>query len=120
MNIETSQIEEKRIKYVVTEEDIKIEVSKELVEKIASRVPNVDVDEVIMLIATIEKSRILVIAKPHRTTKIKEEKIEAGLIKLLQEYAAENLAELLEEMKYYEIQEVFEYGNPSEILQELL
>ena len=119
MNIETSTIKEKEKFYDVQEDDISIKVGKAAVEELVTRVPGVEKVEIIFLMATIENSR-LIATKTSRNNKMEESTIVKGLINLLQEYEPENLIEILEQIKYYEIERVFSSVKAAEELQELI
>ena len=119
MNIETSTIKENQKNYKVQEEDLSIDVSKEAVEEVLVRVPGVEKEEVIFLIATVENSR-LIEAKAARNHKMEVSTVVKGLVNLLQEYEPQNLLEILEQIKYYEIERVFNSVKAAEELQEVL
>ena len=119
MNIETSTIKENQKNYKVQEEDLSIDVSKEAVEEVLVRVPGVEKEEVIFLIATVENSR-LIEAEAAQNHKMEISTVVKGLVNLLQEYEPQNLIEILEQIKYYEIERVFNSVKAAEELQEVL
>ncbi len=121
MNIESSTIKENQKNYKVQEEDLSIDVSKEAVEEVLTRVPGVEKEEVIFLIATVENSRLIEAkSESARNHKMEVSTIVKGLVNLLQEYEPQNLIEILEQIKYYEIERVFNSVKAAEELQEVL
>ena len=105
---------------VTTVEDffvLSINIDNHLVDEIVSKVPDMEVDEnsVAALLYTIERCRILSIVEysdtPEDYLKIRDRDLEHNIVKLLQRYDIDNLLEIFEDMKYFEIQDILEDNN---------
>lgn len=114
MNIETSTVTKNRNEYWVENvEDMIIKVNATQVEKVLKSVDGVEEDEIVILLATIKKSRIIAsITKSTAYKKANDEVATRAIIQLLGYYPIENLIGIFEEMKYYQIKQVLESENP--------
>ncbi len=124
MNMETTRVEKHDGEFFVTDiQDLYIGVSVERVEYITGKVPDVDETEVAILLATITEARVILEWRNDIYEEEDEERNEKvankAIIKLLQEYDIETLNGIFEDMKYHEIKQVLESGNPVAALREV-
>lgn len=123
MNMETTRVEKHDGEFFVTDiQDLYIGVSVDRVEYITKKVPDVNETEVAILLATITETKVI----PEWKNNIYEEDEERSekaankaIIQLLQEYDIETLNGIFEDMKYHEIKQVLESGNPVAALREV-
>ena len=131
MNIETSIIKENgtTITVIDTYANMKMYVPKENVQRILDKIPNADPKKIALILATIEKSRIAMNPEREVTVasgvykgmpRVKEHDLCEGLICLLREYDAENLSEIFEDLKYFEICNVLKSYAPNSSLRKYL
>ena len=120
MSIEPT-IKETEKKFRVNVNDIEIYANKTTAEEVYNRVPGVELTEVIFLLAAIENGRrISTHDNKKKYWKMEESTLVNGLVNLLQYYEPSNLIDCLEELKYYEIEKVFNSPFVAQELQELL
>lgn len=122
MNIETSTIKKKTNSFQVKNvEDMYIVVDAKQVEEILEHVIGVEEDEVVILLATIKKNRIIATSdKSMKYTKINDELATRAIIELLACYPITTLISIFEEIKYYQIKEILESDAPIRKLDEYL
>lgn len=122
MNIETSTIKKKTNSFQVKNvEDMYIVVDAKQVEEILEHVIGVEEDEVVILLATIKKNRIIATSdKSMKYTKINDELATKAIIELLGCYPITTLITIFEEIKYYQIKEILESDAPIRIIDEYL
>jgi len=122
MNIETSTITKKGQNFLVTDiEDMYIRVDANQVAEIFEKVDGVEQDEIVILLATIKKSRIIISAsKGHMYKKASDEAATRAIIELLAYYPIDNLIGIFGEIKYYQIKKVLESDSPIRELDEYI
>lgn len=114
MNIETSTIKRVKDRYAVENiEGMTIRVSAKQVEEIFENVSDVEENEVVILLATIKKNRIITTTdKSKNYAKINGELATKAIIELLGCYPISTLISIFEEIKYYQIKEILESDAP--------
>lgn len=122
MNIETTTITKGKDEFSVENvEDMIIRVEVQQVDRILAAVNDVEEDEVVILLATIKKSRIAVTLKGEKAyEKADDELATRAIIELLGCYTISNLISIFEEIKYYQIKEVLESDSPIRALDEYI
>ena len=113
---------------VTTVEDfcvLTVSIDTHLIDEIASRVPDVDEDSVATLLFTIDKCRILSIVEGCEFLpdyrKISDHDLLHNITKILQRYDIDNLIEICEELKYFQIRDILEDNdNPIKTLRKYL
>lgn len=124
MNMETTRVEKHDGEFFVTDiQDLYIGVSVDRVEYITEKVPDVDETEVAILLATITEARVILEwengIREEEDEEISEKAANKAIIQLLQGYDIETLNDIFEDMKYHEIKQVLESGNPVATLREV-
>lgn len=115
MNIETTiitkELEEFRVENV---EDMIIRVNARQVEQIMLSITDVEEDEMVVLLATIQKNRIAEALENRRKKykKIEDDVANRAIVELLGCYSVNNLIGIFEEIKYYQIKEILESDSP--------
>jgi Mg/Co/Ni transporter MgtE len=122
MNIETSKVTKQNGVFFVEDiEDMLIRVDEQQVRKIMEETQDVEEKEVVVLLATIKENGIIQTRNSSRVyEKVDADVASIGIIKLLNYFSINNLISIFEEMKYYQIKDVLEYGDPVEMLHNLL
>lgn len=117
MNIENTIITKKKSNFWV--ENINgdtVQVREKYVNEIISAVPDVDENEVAILLAAIELSKI-VVGSSQKSARLNYVLAIRAIIELLENYSIDVLTEIFEDMKYIHIKEVLEGDNPIEKLE---
>jgi Mg/Co/Ni transporter MgtE len=122
MNIETSKVTKQNGVFFVEDiEDMLIRVDEQQVRKIMEETQDVEEKEVVVLLATIKENGIIQTRNSSRVyEKVDADVASISIIKLLNYFSINNLISMFEEMKYYQIKDVLEYGDPVEMLHNLL
>lgn len=124
MNIETCKISENATTIIVidTDANMKMKVSQENVRRILDKLPKAEPQEIAIVLATVEKSRIAanpereitsVLGKYRGMRRIDDDNLCEGLTSLLREYDAEILSEIFENLKYFEISKILKSDTPN-------
>ena len=131
MNIENTMIKENLTgsKYYVydTDMDLNIIVQKDVVERINRRIPNLDPQQIALVVATVDKAKYKnkMDGKSstiyfQRRTEEKEKFFCDSIICLLMEYEPETLSEIFEDMKHFQIAKVLRSETPNREIREFL
>ena len=122
MNIETSTVTKTQNEFLVENiEDMIIRVNVDQADEIFRKVDGVEEDEIVILLATIKKSRIIESATKRTVyKKANDEAATKAIIQLLGYYPIENLISIFEEIKYYQIKQILESNAPIRELEEYL
>lgn len=122
MNIETTMVTKEKEQFLVENiEDMIIRVSANQVAQILDKVDWVEENEIVILLATIKKSRIMITAsKGKKYEKANEKLATTAIIELLGQYTVENLISIFEEIKYYQIKEILESDAPIRAIEEYI
>lgn len=123
MNIETSRITKYSDIYKVEDiEDIDVTVNASVVEKIGRKIPKLEDDEIVVLLATIEKSRLLASTSRYICRKISEDDLVEVSVQILlySRMDINKLCDVLEDLKYYEIVELYRSLNPVDKIREYM
>lgn len=124
MNIDTCKIRENAttITVIDTDANMKMNVSQENVRRILDKLPKAEPQEIAIVLATVEKSRIAanpereitsVLGKYRGMRRIDDDNLCEGLTSLLREYDAEILSEIFENLKYFEISKILKSDAPN-------
>ena len=117
MNIENTIITKKKSNFWVENVDgDTVQVREKYVNEIISAVPDVEENEVAILLAVIELSRI-VVGSSQKSARLNYGFAIRAIIQLLENYSIDILTEVFEDMKYIHIKEVLEGDNPIEKLE---
>ena len=131
MNMETTIIKENSTgsKYYIydLEMDVNIIVQKDVVERINRKLPNLEPDQICLVVATVDKAKYKnkMDGKSstiyfQRKTEEKEKFFCDSIICLLMEYEPEALSEIFEDMKHFQIAKVLRSQTPNKQIREFL
>lgn len=121
MNMETTNVERHQDEFLVSNiEGLYIGVSTSRVERIAKKVPDVNTNEVAILLATITGERVVAEWAKNIYKEIDEVTADNAIIQLLQNYDIDTLNGIFEEMKYYEMRAVLESNNPMRAMEDFI
>lgn len=112
MTIETTKVTLKGDVYLITDiEEINVTVDQELARDVALRT-ELDEESIAVILATIEKNRILSSSSGRIYRKIKEGDLLYAIPRLLTRYTEQALCDAMEDLKYFQICEVMEGSDP--------
>lgn len=117
MNIENTIITKKKNNFLVENvEGDTVQVRISHVNEILDEVSEIEENEVVVLLAIIELSRI-VVASSQKSERLNHETAVKAIIELLENYSIDVLSGIFEDMKFIHIKEVLESDNPIEKLE---
>lgn len=102
-------------KVVLDEHERTIIIPVSIVEEISNTTKE-DVDMIAILLAYIEVIRKEVVTDTEKFRKIAEKRLIVNVSKLLNEYAIEELIEIIQGLKWHQIVDVLESNNPKKQL----
>ena len=112
MTIETTKVTLKDDVYLIEDiEEINVTVDAELVRDVALRT-ELDEESIAVILATIEKNRILSSSLRKICRRIKEGDLVYAIPKLLTRYTEQALCSAMEDLKYFQICEIMEGSDP--------
>lgn len=102
-----------------TENEMEIAVDTELVDDFEKKA-QIDECEAAVLLATVEKSRMLSSSTTRIDKKIRESDLLDGLCVLITRFGIQTICDILDTMKYCEIKQIMRSDNPVEELEEYI